>query len=324
MRSSAAISVLVCVLLSMMASAAWGAGGRKWTDAKGTVIANDAKFVRVYKDKESKDNRNPNPGAMPGAKGDVNVYLDFHGRPVIHSFLELSPEDQQFIRDELERKKATDAKAAEQSALLPVAGAAGNMPGSGMPGASMPGMSAPGMSAPGMSAPGMSGAVATSPVAEERMWTSAQGKKIKAKLVRADAANVILLKDDGKELTVLLTQLSEADQAYVRGQSQGGPAPGGMPPGMVNNPGSAPGSGSYPGSMPPGSPPAGSPPGSSTMPGMTPGSGSYSGSMPPGSPPAGSPPGSSTMPGMTPGSGSYSGSMPPGSPPAGSPPGSST
>jgi hypothetical protein len=66
--------------------------------------------------------------------------------------------------------------------------------------------------------PTQSGAQATvaSAAPTFRTWTDATGKfSIEAKFVGEDGDAVRLVKQDGKELKVLLAKLSEADRKYV-------------------------------------------------------------------------------------------------------------
>jgi len=52
--------------------------------------------------------------------------------------------------------------------------------------------------------------------AEMREWTSASGDMVRASLVRHTGNLVVLERRDGQQLQILMSQLSEADQAYLR------------------------------------------------------------------------------------------------------------
>lgn len=55
--------------------------------------------------------------------------------------------------------------------------------------------------------------------AEARMWTSSEGKKIEAEMVRLEGDSVVL-KIKGKEITLPLSRLSEEDAAFARGNAE--------------------------------------------------------------------------------------------------------
>lgn len=50
---------------------------------------------------------------------------------------------------------------------------------------------------------------------ESRTWTSQSGSTIEASLLQEQGAHVVLKKDDGGKAKIRLSQLSDADQAYV-------------------------------------------------------------------------------------------------------------
>ncbi len=52
-------------------------------------------------------------------------------------------------------------------------------------------------------------------MADLREWTSSAGSTLKAEFVRTISDKVILKKEDGKEMTVKLSQLSKEDQEYI-------------------------------------------------------------------------------------------------------------
>ena len=70
--------------------------------------------------------------------------------------------------------------------------------------------------------------------AKLREWTSSDGKfKIKAELVRSDAASVTLLRTDGQEVTVPLDKLSAADRKFLAEAARPAAAPAGLPDAVV-------------------------------------------------------------------------------------------
>jgi len=58
-----------------------------------------------------------------------------------------------------------------------------------------------------------------------RTWTSADGsRQVTAALVKANADSVELLRADGKQFTMQLSQLNEADQSFAKEQLQAAPS----------------------------------------------------------------------------------------------------
>lgn len=68
--------------------------------------------------------------------------------------------------------------------------------------------------------------VAAPAATEPREWTDRQGRKITARLEEIKGRNVVL-NVDGDLVTVPLSQLSESDRAFVRGDAPAEPAPAG-------------------------------------------------------------------------------------------------
>jgi len=64
--------------------------------------------------------------------------------------------------------------------------------------------------------------LAVSALAQEtRKWSDVSGRfNVEGTLIRVDGGNVLLKATDGKQLTISLTRLSEADQQYVKDQSE--------------------------------------------------------------------------------------------------------
>ena len=62
---------------------------------------------------------------------------------------------------------------------------------------------------------------------ENRTWTDSTGRKVEATLVRVDGENVVLQSANGRQSTLPLTRLSDADQRYVKGLGGTSSTPGG-------------------------------------------------------------------------------------------------
>jgi hypothetical protein len=192
------------------------------------------------------------------------------GKVVMVPFEDLVDADQQFLRDDLEKKGQAHLLPPPRADRFPMVGGDDSDAGSSQDGAALP--------------------------IVQRVWTDVQDRKITAGIVRTEGDNVILLMN-GSEVSVPLARLSRVDQAFVRqwtmaqeaakraaaarsGGSQlpsdgslagGGPSAPSRPPWAPGGPGSSPGT---PGSM------AGMPgamPGMPDPPGSMPGYGGASG-----------------------------------------------
>ena len=167
--------VFFALLIAAVASVTWG---RTWTDNQGKQIK--AKFVRVHQG---------------------NVVLSVGRRVITVPFGNFSPEDQDYIRQEL--------KAKGQEHLLPPAGQTGG---------ALPGLRR-GRSAGGdeeLASELGSGQPASS-VGQMRTWTDVRGRTIEAQLVGVSGDQVVLLKE-GQRVMCPLAGLSPMDQQYVRDQ----------------------------------------------------------------------------------------------------------
>lgn len=156
MKPSRLLSLVLLVLFTFATSSAMG---RTWTDKFGESIK--AKFIRFH---------------------DGKVVLKRGNKVITIPFDELSEEDQDFVREELEKKGQVD--------LLPPKVAPDAFDGNA------------------------SGGIDIEPD-EERTWTDVKGREIRAKMLRLTDDGVVLLYK-GREVTVPLERLIPADREYAK------------------------------------------------------------------------------------------------------------
>ncbi len=201
------------------------ASARTWTDNRGNQVV--AKFVRVH-------------------QGDVVLLRG--GRALKVPFENLSQEDQEYIRKELEAKG--------QGHLVPATSGWSVGARTGRPGVGR--LDGPTGGEDGDPDEGWEGdqdrEEGPGGPEPERTWTDTRGRTIEARFVGMSGNNVLLLKE-GRQISVPLAAVSPQDQQYVRAavaaRGAGGSAPGGAGPRSRSPHASGPPPG-YASRMPPG------------------------------------------------------------------------